>query len=159
MCRIIQSILQILVMEKGNVWISFFHIKEFFNHLTSSIIIRVDGLLGIRDMSLILTRSNLLWIWNLFYQDSRLNFLMIVLLCITPSHSPYQAEQYVCSNFAFVALDAKAKWQLSLFTELMYICFYMLHHYSRTWKNNACFLNISPRFPIWYLIHWDATVA
>ena len=36
---------------------------------------------------------------------------------------PYQAEQYVCSNFAFVALEANAKWQLSLFTELMYILF------------------------------------
>ena len=33
-------------MEKGNVWISFFHIEELFNHLTSSIIIRVYGLFG-----------------------------------------------------------------------------------------------------------------
>ena len=33
-------------MEKGNVWISFFHTEEFFNHLASSIIIRVDGLFG-----------------------------------------------------------------------------------------------------------------
>ena len=33
-------------MEKGNVWISFFHIEEFFNHLTSSIIIQVYGLFG-----------------------------------------------------------------------------------------------------------------
>ena len=33
-------------MEKGNVWISFFHIKELFNNLTLIIIIRVDGLFG-----------------------------------------------------------------------------------------------------------------
>ena len=44
MCRN-KSILQILVMEKCNAWISFYNIEEFFNHLASSIII-VDGLFG-----------------------------------------------------------------------------------------------------------------
>ena len=47
MCtQIIQSILHILVREKKNMWISFFHIEEFFNNLDSNTIIQVDGLFG-----------------------------------------------------------------------------------------------------------------
>ena len=33
-------------MEQGNVWISFFHIEEFFNDLDWIIIIRIDGPFG-----------------------------------------------------------------------------------------------------------------
>ena len=39
---------------------------------------------------------------------------------------PYQAEQYVCSNFARVEFEANENWQLSLFTELMYVRFLFL---------------------------------
>ena len=44
--EIVQSILQILVMDEKNVWIFFFHIEEFFNNLDSTIVIRIYGLFG-----------------------------------------------------------------------------------------------------------------
>ena len=44
--EIVQSILQILVMDEKNVWIFVFHIEEFFNNLDSTIVIRIYGLFG-----------------------------------------------------------------------------------------------------------------